>query len=354
MKEDEKWMRRALAEARKGLGLTSPNPAVGAVIVRDGKELVSGWHRACGRPHAEREALEALRLRGGDARGATIYVTLEPCSTHGRTGACTEALIAAGVARVVYGAGDPNPTHRGAADGLLAAAGIEVSSGCCADECRALIRGFSSFMQRGRPWVIMKTAMSLDGRLTRPPGEGQWLTGPAAREEVQLLRGEVDAIITSGETVRRDDPALTLRSAALPREKKQPWRVVLSQQKARSFAAYRIASDEHAACSLFFPGNELAETLGVLGRDYDCRTVLLEAGGRLNGAFLDAGLVDEMALFYAPIITGGDVPAIGGRGVDAPALAPGLRNPQIRSIGDDLYVRGVLAQAHELNRPVRD
>ncbi len=217
MTTDEHWMERALILARKGLGLTTPNPPVGAVIVRDGHEIASGWHHAAGRPHAEREAISDAAARAVDIRGATIYVTLEPCSSHGRTGACTKALISAGLARVVYGSCDPK--HAGAADAILHEKGIVVESGVRQKKCDWLIRGFSSVQERGRPWVILKSGMSLDGRLTRPPGESQWLTSLESREKVQLLRAEVDAILTSGETVRRDNPVLSLRSPAISPEK---------------------------------------------------------------------------------------------------------------------------------------
>jgi diaminohydroxyphosphoribosylaminopyrimidine deaminase / 5-amino-6-(5-phosphoribosylamino)uracil reductase len=182
------------------------------VIVKDGVRLGSGWHRAAGQPHAEREALaDAFHRHGPDAvRGATIYVTLEPCSTHGRTPPCTQGLIDAGVARVVYACVDRNPAIAGRADAILTRRD-RVASGVLASEAEKMLRPFFKVRETGLPWVIWKTAMSLDGRLTRPPGEGQWLTGEAARADVQQLRATVDAILTSGETVRRDRPALTLR-----------------------------------------------------------------------------------------------------------------------------------------------
>ena len=199
-------MQRAIDEARKGVGRTSPNPPVGAVIVRNGKELGAGWHRAAGQPHAEREAIAHVkRLHGEDTlKGATIYVTLEPCSTQGRTPACTAGVIEAGISKVVYAATDPNPAHAGRADEVLRAQGIEVVAGVLAREAERLIRPFAKVQRCGLPWVMLKTAMSLDGRLTRPPGESMWLTGPEARAEVQRLRSTVDALVTSGETVRGD------------------------------------------------------------------------------------------------------------------------------------------------------
>ena len=229
---DAHWMQLALAEARKGVGRTAPNPPVGAVIVKHGVLLGSGWHRAAGQPHAEREALaDACANHGREAvRGATVYVTLEPCSTHGRTPPCTQGLIDAGVARVVYACVDRNPDHAGRADTLLTAAGIVVASGVCRDEAERILRPFFKVRETGLPWVIWKTAMSLDGRITRPPGEGQWLTGEAARADVQQLRATADAILTSGATVRRDRPALTLRAPGLLDGRPQPWRVVFTDE----------------------------------------------------------------------------------------------------------------------------
>jgi len=179
MKSDVHWMNLALTEARKGVGKTAPNPPVGAVIVKDNVLLGSGWHLAAGKPHAEREALaDAFENHGHEAvRGASIYITLEPCSTHGRTPPCTQGLIDAGIVRVVYACVDRNPEHAGRADALLTSAGIEVVSGVCREESKKILRPFFKVRETGLPWVIWKTAMSLDGRLTRPPGESQWLTG---------------------------------------------------------------------------------------------------------------------------------------------------------------------------------
>ncbi|YCM42602.1 bifunctional diaminohydroxyphosphoribosylaminopyrimidine deaminase/5-amino-6-(5-phosphoribosylamino)uracil reductase RibD [Verrucomicrobiaceae bacterium 227] len=337
--QDRHWIQVALEEARRGAGLTAPNPAVGSVIVRDGIELARGWHRRSGTPHAERNAL--ANLAPGEAGGATAYVTLEPCSTPGRTGACTEALIAAGVSRVVYGARDPNPAHVGGADAVLGAAGIEVKSGVCEEECLHLIRGFAMVQREGRPWVIAKTAMSLDGRITRPEGEGQWLSGPGAREEVQLLRAEVEAIVTSGETVRRDDPALTLRSAAISPDKEQPWRVVLTQAGLDE-SKYRLFNDEFAERSLLFKNEEIEGVLSQLAFNKGVNTVLLESGGALVGAFLDAGLIDEWVIYLTPMVTGGLSPAVGGRGASSLEERYSLKNLTIHQVGQDLCARGVV------------
>lgn len=334
--EDEKWMRLAMTEAVRGSGLTSPNPPVGAVIVKEGTELARGWHRKNGDPHAERDALS--KLQSGEARGATVYVTLEPCSTPGRTGACTDALIEAGVSRVVYGARDPNPQHVGRADGLLRDAGIEVESGILASECEKIVRGFAMVQVEGRPWVIAKTAMSLDGRITRPPGEGQWLSGVEARGEVQLLRAGVDAIITSGETLRRDDPALTLRSEKISRDKKQPRRVVLTRGEIDR-SKHRLFNDEFGKESLVYENLPVYDVLRTLSGDHGVAMVLLEAGGSLLGSFLDEGLIDEWVIYLAPMVTGGPNPALAGEGTATLAERLGLKDVEINRVGEDLRVR---------------
>ena len=333
---DTPWMTFALAEAKQGIGLTSPNPAVGCVIVKDGIELARGWHHQYGTFHAERDAL--TKLEPGQAQGATAYVTLEPCSGHGTTGACTDILIESGLTRVVYAISDPNPAHAGNADHILRAADIDVSSGLLEEEARHLIRGFAMVQSEKRPWVIAKTAMSLDGRITRPPGESQWLTGPEAREDVQLLRAEVDAIITSGVTVRQDDPALTLRSSAISSRKKQPLRVVLTRSEIDQ-SSYQIFNDGHP--TYLFQNISILEVLRTLAND-GINTILLESGGDLMGSFLDEGLIDEFVIYYAPIITGGPTPAIGGKGVATLEERYSLKNTSLEKIGPDLRLRGII------------
>jgi len=340
--EDEKWMQVALSEARKSVGMTAPNPPVGAVLVMNDRELSRGRTQKVGCNHAEREALSKLEL--GQASGAIAYVTLEPCSTTGRTGACTSALIEAGVSRVVYGCADPNPDHEGRANDIFGAAGIEVESGVCEEECRHLIRGFEMVTKEGRPWVIAKTAMSLDGRITRPPGEGQWLTGEEAREEVQLLRGEVDAILTSGETLRRDDPAMTIRSAKVSSEKVQPWRVVLTKRGVGS-RGFQIFEDEFRERTLVFENMDKYEVLRTLAVEHGATTVLLEAGGELLGSFLDDGLIDEWVVYLAPLVTGGTVVAVGGEGMTDLNERISLERISIQRVGKDLCARGVVRRS---------
>ncbi len=328
---DAHWMNLALEEARQGVGKTAPNPPVGAVIEKNGELLGKGWHRAAGQPHAEREALAAAA--GKDVRGATIHITLEPCSTHGRTPPCTQGLIDAGIARVVYAAVDRNPEHAGRADRLLQAAGIEVVSGVCREAAEKLLRPFFKVRQTGLPWVIWKSAMSLDGRITRPPGEGQWLTDELARADVQKLRATVDAILTSGETVRRDQPALTIRVPELLAGRQQPWRVVVSD---RPQTLSLVGSMER---TLIRPRGDLAEILRNLASEQGVLTVMIEAGGVFSAAMFEAGLVDEVVVYYAPILCGGPSPGLAGAG-----LKESLRLEEIefQQLGNDVRVRGVV------------
>lgn len=336
---DEHFMMLALAEARKGVGLTSPNPPVGAVIVRDGAVISTGWHKRAGELHAECEAIKNTG-HGVDLKGATIYVTLEPCSTCGRTGACTDAITAAGFSRVVYGARDVNPDHAGAADGILRAAGIEVVSGVLEDECEMLIRGFSKRMTSGLPWVIAKTAMSLDGRITRPEGEGQWLTGAEARAEAHRIRAEVDAIIVGGKTVRRDNPSLTVRGDAFREEKVQPWRVVLTQSGRENLPMDAVVlTDEYRERTLVHEDMSLEDSLRNLA-ERGCNMVLLECGGVLMRQFLEQGLVDEVAVFFAPMLTGGGDFGFGVGEHLKKSLT--LEKMQVSQVGDDVLIRGIV------------
>ncbi len=336
--EDARWMRRAIEEAGKGIGRTSPNPPVGAVVVKDGVELGAGWHRGAGLPHAEREAMAAVRVSHGEAAlaGSSVYVTLEPCSTHGRTPPCTEGLIAAGVRRVVYAAEDPNPAHAGRADMLLQAAGISVTRGVLAEEAARLIRPFAKVQRSGLPWVILKTAMSLDGRITRPPGEGMWLTGVEARAEVQRLRAECEAILTSGETVRRDNPRLDLRDPVLAAGRAQPWRVVLTRDASSLPASATLFTDSHRDRTLVEGRDHPESVLRRLVAERGVSSVLVECGGRLAAELMEAGLVDEWVAFMAPLLCGGPVPALAGEGFGVPLR---LADAVFRRFGPDVMLR---------------
>lgn len=343
MNDDTYWMNLALDEARKGVGKTAPNPPVGAVIVKKDLLLGSGWHRAAGRPHAEREALaDAIAKYGGDAvRGSTVYITLEPCSTHGRTPPCTQGLIDAGVARVVYACVDRNPDHAGRADALLSVAGIRVSSGICRDDAEKILRPFFKVRETGLPWVIWKTAMSLDGRITRPPGESQWLTGESARADVQKLRATVDAILTSGATVRRDNPALTIRVPELLEGRVQPWRVVFSDHPDTLPQDAPLFTDEWRDRTLMRPRHDFEETLRKLAREQGVLTAMTEAGGIFSAAMFEAGLIDEVVVYYAPLLCGGPTPGLAGAGFTKSLK---LVETEFNQFGDDIRLRAVIAK----------
>ncbi len=303
--DDRTWMRVALHEAGKGLGLTSPNPAVGAVIVKDDQILGRGWHRKAGEAHAEIHAIQdALSRHSEEAlKAATLYVTLEPCSTTGRTGACTDAIVAAGFHRVVIGCPDPNPAHAGAGIEILRDAGIEVVSGCREEEARHLIRFFAKHITTGLPWVIAKTAITLDGRTALRSEDGPWISGPEALEDVQRLRRQIDAILVGGETVRRDDPRLTLRGEYAA-DRPQPWRVVLTATRDLPEGA-KLFTDEHKARTIVLRGASLERSLKVLG-DQGIASVMIESGGRLFAHGIANDLIDEVVIYLAPTLGGGD------------------------------------------------
>jgi diaminohydroxyphosphoribosylaminopyrimidine deaminase/5-amino-6-(5-phosphoribosylamino)uracil reductase len=339
MEPDERFMRAALREAELGVGLTSPNPAVGAVIVRAGRVIGRGYHHRAGSPHAEIEALRSLPSPAR-ARGATIYVTLEPCSTHGRTPPCVDAIIDAGFARVVLGAIDPNPRHAGRGVELLRAAGIEVRTGVLDQECTRLNAPFNKWITTGLPWVIAKAGMTLDGRLTRPPGEGQWITSEESRADANRLRAQVDAILIGANTLRADNPRLTIRDASSRTEKPQPWRVVISRGKLPLPPKAHLFTDEHRERTLVFCGQSLRSVLRELAAKRQVTSVLIEGGMQVLGDALDHRLVDEVCFYVAPMVSGGPIAAIGGRGVGAVAEAPMVEDPQYVRIGDDLRLTG--------------
>jgi len=317
---DVRHMARALDLARRGLWTTDPNPRVGCVIADGDRVLAEGWHAFAGGPHAEALALAAA---GSAARGATAYVTLEPCCHHGRTPPCADALVAAGVGRVVYAMRDPDPRVAGGGIARLAAAGIEVEGGVLERESRELNPGFVSRMGRGRPWVVVKLAASLDGGTALPGGESRWITGEAARTDVQRLRARSSAVLTGSGTVLRDDPRLDVR---LPEATRQPLRVVLDSQlrispRARILAppgrllvlcatedparaaALRAAGAEVATVAPAAGGIDLAAALALLA-ERQVNEVLAECGAGLAGALLSAGLADELVLYLAPTLLG--------------------------------------------------
>ncbi len=332
--QDEIWMAEALKYARNGEGKTSPNPAVGAVIVKGGAMVGHGWHKGAGRPHAEIEALQSL-AEFSDARGAEIFVTLEPCSTHGRTPPCTEAIVKAGFSRVVFGATDPNPAHAGRAVSLLRENGIEVRFGVLEEECEQLNRCWNRWIKSGLPWVVLKAGMSLDGRLTAPGGE-RWITSPEAREDAMKLRAGVDAILVGGNTVRADNPRLTVRGGGVER---QPLRVVWTREERGIPSDCHLLSDEHRERTRLVVSEDFSGVLRQVGAMGVVR-LLVEGGGWVHGAAIEEGLVDEAVIYIAPKVFGGGVPAAGGAGASFFSEALQLCEVACEVVGSDVKITG--------------
>lgn len=305
---DVYYMQRAIELAKRGQYTTRPNPNVGCVLVRDGRILGEGFHARAGQPHAEIMALRAAHAAQQTTNGATAYVTLEPCSHHGRTPPCADALIAAEVARVVIAVTDPNPKVAGNGIAKLRAAGIEVQTGVCQAQAAALNAGFLRCMQGGLPWVRAKIACSLDGRIALTDGTSKWITGDAARDDVQRLRARAGAIITGSQTVMSDAPRMDVRSASLgvpAAEIPAPLLVVLDRQARVSLAGdWTQQQAQHRPLWLVqSPALTLAEVLDTL-KQRQIYDVLIEAGAQVTTAFLQAGLVDELVVYQAPCLLG--------------------------------------------------
>ncbi|WP_421415482.1 bifunctional diaminohydroxyphosphoribosylaminopyrimidine deaminase/5-amino-6-(5-phosphoribosylamino)uracil reductase RibD [Serratia plymuthica] len=364
MHNDEFYMARAFELARLGRFTTAPNPNVGCVIVRDGEIVGEGYHLRAGEPHAE---VHALRMAGGRARGATAYVTLEPCSHHGRTPPCADALVAAGVARVVAAMQDPNPEVAGRGLYKLQQAGIDVRHGLMLSDAEAVNPGFLKRMRTGFPYVQLKLGASLDGRTAMASGESQWITSPQARQDVQRLRAQSAAILSTSATVLADDPSLTVRwdeldtatQSLYPRENlRQPLRIILDsqnrvtpqhrvvQQPGTTWLARLQPDDQNwpqEVEQLTFPAHGGGVDLVVMMMQLAKRqvnSIWVEAGAALSGALLQAGLVDELILYIAPKLMGDN-----GRGL---CRLPGLENladapefvfSEVRQIGPDLRLR---------------
>jgi diaminohydroxyphosphoribosylaminopyrimidine deaminase / 5-amino-6-(5-phosphoribosylamino)uracil reductase len=368
--QDRKWMRRALALAARARGSVEPNPMVGCVLVRDAALIAEGYHRRFGGSHAE---ADALRRAGRRARGATAYVTLEPCCHTGKTGPCTDALLAAGVARVIAAMADPFPEVAGKGLAILRQAGVQTDVGLCEQEARLLNAPYLKRLAAGRPWVILKWAQSLDGKMATHTGRSQWITGPQSLRESHRIRSVVDAVVVGAGTVAADDPQLTCR---LVRARRLARRVVVdgnlridtdsrlvrtARQVPVTVACTQSAADEQpgkaealrqAGCDLLVlpaiaPGRiDLGALLDWFG-SRSATNVMIEGGGHLLGQFLDQRLADEVAIFIAPMLIGGHQP--GGRaaavmpwpgGVKELANSPRLANVQVRRLGLDLCVRG--------------
>jgi diaminohydroxyphosphoribosylaminopyrimidine deaminase/5-amino-6-(5-phosphoribosylamino)uracil reductase len=328
---DERFMREALTEAKKALGQTSPNPAVGAVLVVDDQIVARGHHRGAGYEHAE---IECLRNFGaGVPARATLYVTLEPCSTVGLTAPCTDAILRAGVRKVVVGAVDVNPRHHGRGITQLRDAGIKVREGVLAEDCARLNEAFSKWIATRQPFVIAKCGMSLDGRLTRPRGESHWITGPSARRHAHQLRARVDAILVGAKTVRADNPRLTVRGV---RGARQPWRVVLTRSGNLPRRA-RLFSDRLAERTLIYKGKSLTSVLEDLGKR-NVTSVLIEGGGEMLGQALDARLIDKVQIYLGPILTGGPVIAFPGHGAQSTSNGLRLGDVSYRRIGENVCI----------------
>lgn len=377
---DERWsrferlaMQRALALAAQGAATTQPNPRVGCVIARDDRIVGEGWHQRSGEPHAE---VFALREAGEQARGATAYVTLEPCNHHGRTPPCTEALIAAGVTKVIFACGDPNPRVDGSGAARLRAAGIEVETGLLAEEGETLNLGFFKRMRTGRPWLRLKLATSLDGRTALASGESKWITSPEAREDVHRFRAESAAILSTSATVLADDPELTARPASTQgagvdesesSKKRLPLRVILDRHlripaSARVFGTagdiVRLASATAAASRALTSSSTSDATsrrVEVIASEPDghlsltaalawmggagLNEVWTEAGPTLAGALLDAQLVDELVLYMAPRLLGADGrPLASLVGPQRLADSPEWRIHDLRQMGPDIRI----------------
>jgi diaminohydroxyphosphoribosylaminopyrimidine deaminase/5-amino-6-(5-phosphoribosylamino)uracil reductase len=380
---DAQFMRLALRLARRGYGATSPNPMVGAVLVKDGKIIGRGWHRRAGLPHAEIEALRDAERHGRNPRGATLYVTLEPCCTHGRTPPCTDAIITAGIKRVVAGATDPNPKHAGKGFEILRRAKIKVAEASrrgdrraqriipaeIAGECVRLNEAFNRWIVQRTPFVTVKAAMTLDGKIATASGESKWITGEPARAHAMRLRQGADAILVGVNTVLADNPSLTVRAKMKDGNLKlvKPIRRIVLDSLARTPLTAKIVSDGHAALTTIVvskraPKNRvaalarrvnvlLAPTAGPAARialrwllkklgAENVTGLLVEGGGEVNASFLLGGFVQRVAFFYAPKILGGrdSLKAVAGEGAKKLAGAIQLREVEWEKIGADLLM----------------
>jgi diaminohydroxyphosphoribosylaminopyrimidine deaminase / 5-amino-6-(5-phosphoribosylamino)uracil reductase len=356
-----RFMREALKLARRGYGTTSPNPMVGAVLVKAGKIIGRGFHQRAGLPHAETEALRDAEARGRNARGATLYVTLEPCSTHGRTPPCTEAIIAAGVREVIVAASDPNPKHAGRGLDILRRAGVKVRQGVHAAEATRLNEAFNHWIVQRTPFVTVKAGMSLDGKIATRTGESKWITNPESRERAMRLRLGADAILVGVNTVIRDDPSLTVRLDGVSK----PLRRVVLDSYARTRLSNKVVADEQApSTTLVVSEDAPAKKLAALERKVqvwrapqrnggiDLRwlleklgaenvtSLLVEGGGEANASFLLGGFAQRVAFFYAPILIGGAdaVKTVAGDGIMDAAKGLKLSEVEWERIGPDLFL----------------
>jgi len=358
---DEHYMKIAIEEAKKGEGRTSPNPCVGAVIVKDGRFISKGYHEKAGSPHAE---VNAINKAGESLVGSTIYVTLEPCSHTGRTPPCTELIIEKDISRVVIGMTDPNPLVDGRGVAFLRENGVEVITGVCQDECEEIIRPFIKYITLGIPWIIMKGGVSLDGKINYIRGRSGWITGQESFCEVHRIRDRVDAILVGSETVRIDNPTLTTRT--LESKGKDPFRVIIDThlRLPLNSAVFHVESEAPTwiFCSaevsvgkiselkklgvkvvvvdMNSDGVDLRQVLVALGKAGVC-SVLVEGGSRLHGSFLREKLFDSACLFYAPIFAGDSgVSLVTGYNSRNRTSATGLVDVSYKKLGDDMMITG--------------
>jgi len=382
LRTDADYIRLALRLAQRGYGTTSPNPMVGAVLVKHGEIMGSGWHHRAGAPHAEIEAIRAAQARNQRTTGATLYVTLEPCCTQGRTPPCTDAIIAAGIKRVVASATDPNPRHAGKGFEILRDAGIEVTPGILEPECSRLNESFNHWIVHRTPLVTVKAAMTLDGKIATATRESKWITGPESRDYSMKLRQGADAILVGINTILADDPGLTWRPAGRTVEHRLR-RIVLDAQ-ARTPLEAKVVCDAYAALTTIvvgkaasrkrlaalasrvnvleaplrrpgrhegssaYPAIDLPWLLRKLGTE-EVTHLLVEGGGEVNASFLMEGLAQRIAFFYAPKIMGGlrARHAVGGPGARRLEEILDLRNLEWRRLGIDWLLRARVGK-HEL------
>jgi len=359
LSEKEKWMRIALDLAKKGEGRVSPNPMVGAVLVKNDKLIAQGYHRYFGACHAE---VEAIRSAKDEAKDSTLYVTLEPCSHYGKTPPCTRAIIRAGIRKVIIASLDPNPVNSGQGVQELQGAGIETELGICEEEARKVNEAFFKFMRKKVPFVIVKVASSLDGKIATCKGESRWITGEKAREFAHRLRDKVDAILVGVNTVINDDPALlapsknNLTRVILDSRLRIPLtsRVLENQDKAHTFVFTTSKADKQKLSELESRGIKVAivkenaegrvSLEGVLNRlaSLETMVLLVEGGGKVIGSFFDKGLVDKLFLFLAPRIIGGrNSPTwVEGKGISLLSQTPRIEVDSLRKIGEDLLLEG--------------
>lgn len=362
---DLPYMKQALTLAKKAMGRTSPNPLVGAVVVKNGKVVGRGYHRKAGTPHAE---VHALRSAGENAKGATLYVTLEPCNHIGRTPPCTKAILEHGIARVVVGMVDPNPLVAGIGCRFLESQGVEVAGELLVKECQAINRPFIKHITTGLPWVIMKAGCSLDGRIAVADGRCAWITSEESRREVHRLRNRVDAILVGVDTAINDDPSLTTRLS--DRKGHDPLRVVLDSSLRMSSQA-RMLSQESAAQTWIFcspkadtdrrqnlekagarifevaeEGGRLKvrEVLAVLGKAGH-NSLLVEGGSAVHTSFLKEGLVDQVSLFMAPLFLGNEsIPVVGELAITDVHDGRRFQMSRVKRFGNDVLVEGFFSQ----------